>query len=241
MNILLIRHGQAGTRTDYDTLSSTGRMQARLLGDYLASQRLELTAAISGGLKRQRETGEAALAGLKASGMTTPALQIDEGWNEFDLDLVYRDLGPQLAKDDPAFRTHWELAQAQIVAEGHDESSAINRRWNPADELVVRTWVQGRYQCQSESWKSFLERIRSAVNRLTDSRAEGTVAVFTSATPIAICTAYALGAAEPVLFGLAGAKMNTGITELRYRAGALRLFAFNGVPHLADPALRTHR
>ena len=39
MSVLyLIRHGQAGTREHYDTLSELGRAQARLLGEHLAAQ-----------------------------------------------------------------------------------------------------------------------------------------------------------------------------------------------------------
>lgn len=241
LNILLIRHGQAGTRTDYDTLSATGRVQARLLGQYLAGQQIQFSLALTGTLRRQQQTASGVLQALDEAGIERPELTIDAGWSEFDLDDVYQSIGPQLALIDSTFAQHWRKAQDQIAADGHDENSTINRRWNPADELVVRAWVQGKFPCSGESWLGFKDRIRDALSRLLGSRQEGTVAIFTSATPSAICTARALGAGDDVIFQLAGSKMNSAITELRARAGNVRLFAFNSVPHLPDASLRTQR
>jgi broad specificity phosphatase PhoE len=42
--VYLIRHGQAGLRHNYDTLSDLGHTQARLLGEYLAAQKITFTA-----------------------------------------------------------------------------------------------------------------------------------------------------------------------------------------------------
>ena len=207
------------------------------MGDYLASQRMQFCAVFAGGLQRQQQTAKTALGAMA----NTPELSIAPGWNEFDLDAVYAGIGPQLAADDGRFRAHWESVQAEIAATGHDADSAVNRRWTPADEHVVRAWVEGRYKCDAESWVEFRERIRRTLAQLVANPIEGNVAVFTSATPTAICTAEALGVADPVMFQLAGAKLNTAITELRVRSGRVRLFAFNATPHLTEPSLRTHR
>ncbi len=62
MSVLyLIRHGQAGTRENYDSLSELGRRQARLLGEHLRG--IEFAAAYSGSLARQRATAAEALPG----------------------------------------------------------------------------------------------------------------------------------------------------------------------------------
>ena len=55
----LVRHGQAGTRDAYDSLSDLGKRQARLLGEHFVSQGIEFAAAFAGALSRQRQTGEA--------------------------------------------------------------------------------------------------------------------------------------------------------------------------------------
>ena len=76
--LYLVRHGQAGTREHYDSLSDRGRAQARRLGEYFASANIEFDAVYSGTLSRQRATAEAVLPGI-------PVIA-DAGWNEFDLE-----------------------------------------------------------------------------------------------------------------------------------------------------------
>ena len=62
MSVLyLIRHGQAGTRDDYDSLSEMGRVQARLLGEHFRAQGIQFAAAYSGSLARQKATAAEAL------------------------------------------------------------------------------------------------------------------------------------------------------------------------------------
>ena len=59
--LLLVRHGQASFGTaDYDVLSETGWEQGRLLGDWLRARGVTPTAVVRGGMRRHRETAEAA-------------------------------------------------------------------------------------------------------------------------------------------------------------------------------------
>jgi len=67
------------------------------------------------------------------------------------------------------------------------------------------------------------------------------VAVFTSATPIAVWTGMALGIAENKIMRLAGVMYNSAFSTLRMRQEDVTLFSFNNVPHLAEAALRTFR
>jgi hypothetical protein len=73
-----------------------------------------------------------------------------------------------------------------------------------------------------------------------DARGEN-ILVVTSATPIGICTGLSLDIADGRVMRLAGAVYNASYTVLRLRAGELRLFTFNAVPHLGAPGMRTHR
>ena len=237
MNIHLVRHGQAGTRRDYDVLSGLGCEQSTLLGRYLDSGDLRFACWFAGGLRRQQETAQ--LAGIEQK-EAVAATKVVESWNEFDLDAVYEGIGPQLAMRNPEFRTHWQTVKTLVELHGHNEAALVNRRWSPADEMIVRAWLQGDCRYDGESWVDFRERIRGALQDLLKSGLDSAV-VFTSATPIAICVGEALGLPDIEIFQLAGALMNTSYTELRWRHNKLRMFSFNNVPHLIDAALRTHR
>lgn len=64
--IHLVRHGQASFGTgDYDRLSETGHLQARLTGADMAARGLRPDVVVHGGLRRQRETAEGLLEGLR--------------------------------------------------------------------------------------------------------------------------------------------------------------------------------
>ena len=218
--LYLIRHGQAGSRTDYDCLSETGREQARRLGQYLSAQGVRFEAVYTGELQRQRQT--AAEAGL-------PDAIADPHWNEFDLEGVYRGIAPQLAADDPEFRQ--QLA----------DLDPNHRDWTPCDMAIVKAWIEGRYGFAGESWADFCARIREGVEALRGAHASGTaVAVFTSATPMSLVTAQSLGLAVAPAMKLAGVTYNTAVTTLRLQPDDLTLFLFNGVAHLT-PELRTFR
>jgi broad specificity phosphatase PhoE len=216
----LIRHGQAGSRTDYDCLSEVGREQARRLGDWLAAQGVRFHAVYSGALERQRLTAVAA-------GMPQPV--VDERWNEFDLEGVYRGIAPQLAADDPEFRRQFAALDPN------------HRHWTSCDIAIVKAWIEGRYRCEGESWAGFCARVRDGLEALrTRHGPKEAVAVFTSATPMAIATALSLGVTDGTVMKLAGVTHNAALTTLRLAPDDLTLFLFNSVAHL-PPELRTFR
>jgi broad specificity phosphatase PhoE len=235
--VYLIRHGQAGLRHNYDTLSDLGRTQARLLGEYLAAQKIQFSAIYTGALARQQETAAEVRAALERAGRTQPAIATERGWDEFDLDAVFTGIAPALCGDDPEFKLHYEELSRQIT----DRDSAIHRTWTPADTAVVRAWVEGRYAFKGESWANFQERIGAAFESLAAHGSGDAVAVFTSATPMAIAVGKALGLTGRHVMRLAGVTYNAAFTTMRVRPNDLMLFGFNGIPHLAEPDLRTFR
>jgi broad specificity phosphatase PhoE len=235
--VYLIRHGQAGLRHNYDTLSDLGRTQARLLGEYLAAQNLQFSAIYTGALTRQQETAAEVCAALERAGQPQPLIATAPGWNEFDLDEVYTALAPMMCADDPEFKQQYEELSRQIG----NRDSVIHRAWTPADTAVVRAWVDGRYAFAGESWVAFQERIGAAFEALTAHGSGDAVAVFTSATPMAIAVGKALGLTGRHVMRLAGVTYNAAFTTLRVRPNDLMLFGFNGIPHLAEPGLRTFR
>ena len=93
--VYLIRHGQAGSRDNYDILSELGQRQSRLLGRHLAERKISFDVVYSGSLNRQRQTAALAVEPLRDSGRAIPDPVIDERWNEFSLLEVYRKLAPR--------------------------------------------------------------------------------------------------------------------------------------------------
>lgn len=223
MNFLyLVRHGQAGLRTDYDRLSPLGEQQSRLLTPVLKTD----MPAIAGGLKRQQATAQ--LAGFADCG-------VDEGWSEFDLDAVYREVAPRIAESDPEFRAELDAMKKAV----HDDHHPVHRKWTRGDIKVVRAWVEGTIPVKdTETFADFSARVRVALARALSIGQD--VVVFSSATPIglAVASCFDLGPREAMR--MAGVLMNSSVTVLR-SASELNLFSFNNVSHLPDPKLHTSR
>lgn len=234
--LYLIRHGQAGPRGSYDALSELGRTQARLLGEYLVRQRVAFTAVYCGALARQQQTAQELYRAYQSAGLPLPEMIVDSRWNEFDLSGVFNALAPYLCADDPIFKAEFEEMRRAPEREAEPQ-----RRWTRCDTEAVRAWIEARYPFEGESWRAFCSRVSLCREMLGRHGAGEAVAVFTSATPIALWVGMALEAPESKVMDLAGALYNSAITTLRMRDGRLSLFSFNTVPHLADPHLITFR
>ena len=237
LTVYFIRHGQAGSRQDYDRLSETGREQSRRLGTWLAAHGIDFAEAWSGRLQRQRETAEEVRLAYGQVRANFPAISSGECWDEFDLDAVYRGIGPQLAAQDDEFRAQFEELREQAA----NAASRVHRTWARCDTTVVRAWVEGRHEYAGESFDSFVARVSGGAAILRDSGTPRNVAVFTSATPMAVWAAMALELDGRKVMQLAGVTYNTSVTVMRVDRERVRLFQFNTVPHLDSAELRTHR
>jgi len=236
-----VRHGQAGTRDAYDSLSQLGKHQARLLGDQLASQAIHFAAAYSGELARQRQTAEQIRTAYADAGTLLPTIVIDRGWNEFNLEQVSSELAPQLCAQDVDFRRDYEEMLQQVRISNGTHAATVHRKWLPCDTKIVEAWVHGRLPYSGESWKQFCERVLSCSSKIDHSQEHENILVVTSATPIAVCTGHALQTTDVQVMRLAGALYNASYTVLRMRQGELRLLTFNAACHLGDRGVRTRR
>ena len=239
--VYLVRHGQAGTRKDYDALSELGRRQARLLGEYFASEKIHFAAAYSGALVRQQETACEVSAVYREAGVCFPEIVPEPGWNEFDLTHVYRALAPQLCAEDSEFEREYHELVAQARAAAEQPEATVNRKWLPCDAKVVEAWMHGRHAYDGETWQAFRERVVACQTKLEPAERDANVVVFTSATPIGIWTALAMEIHDARAMRLAGVLHNASFTLMRLHEGQLRLHSFNGIPHLGEPGLRTYR
>jgi broad specificity phosphatase PhoE len=238
-NVYFIRHGQAGTREAYDSLSALGRRQARLLGGHLASQGVEFSAAYAGGLARQRQTAEGVARAYAEAGLAFPEVATKRGWDEFDFHGIYTELAPLLCADDEEFRREFEEVSGLVSAGGRE--AEVHRQWRPSDTKVVEAWAGGRYPYAGETWGQFVARVSACRLVAREGPPRENVAVFTSATPTAVWTARALGIDDGRIRRLASVLENTSYTVLQLRADETLLLTFNAVPHLLRPELRTRR
>jgi broad specificity phosphatase PhoE len=262
-SIYFVRHGQAGTRDSYDSLSELGRRQSRLLGEHFLSQGIVFAAAYSGTQARQQQTAADVASAYEDAGVPFPNIAATCGWNEFDLDQIYREIAPQVSAEDPEFGRQFEAMREQVRASRGVHDAEIHRRWTPCDVALVAAWIRGRHVYTGESWGAFRQRVsacapvaghspngdrRLSVGTGIGSRAEAStteranVVVFTSATPTAVWVGRALDIHDERVMQLAGVLHNASYSIVRQRSNEqLQLFAFNAVPHLSAPELRTHR
>jgi broad specificity phosphatase PhoE len=240
-NVYFVRHGQAGTRDEYDSLSGLGRRQARLLGEYLAAQGVEFARAYAGGLKRQQQTAAEVVAAYADAGLAFPELTLDAGWDEFDFHHIYKELAPLLCEEDAEFRREFEEVREQVSVSAGAHDAEVHRRWRPSDTKVVEAWAGGRYPYAGESWEQFVGRVAACRLKGVETLPRENVAVFTSATPTAVWTGLALDIKDGRVRRLAAVLENTSYTVLQLRAEEMLLLTFNAVPHLNTPELRTRR
>ena len=241
-SIYLVRHGQAGTRDSYDSLSELGRRQSRLLGEHFVSQGIGFTAAYAGALARQQETAAEVRRAYIEAGVPFPEIVVESGWDEFDLGQVYQELAPLLCEEDAEFRSDYEAMREEVKASNGAHDAEVHRRWRPCDTKVLEAWIGGRYPYKGETWEQFRERVAAIRAKLSEAQRDANIVVFTSATPTAIWTGLALGIDDERVRSLAAVLRNSSYTTLRLlRGGELRLFTFNEAPHLFSPELRTHR
>src|SRR5271165_5954843 len=123
LTVYFIRHGQAGSRQDYDRLSELGREQSSLLGSWLARRQIQFDEAWSGRLTRQRETANEVRRTYLQTRDGFPEIQAGACWDEFDLDAVYLGIGPQLARCDEEFRRQLE----ELREQAKDAHSRVHR------------------------------------------------------------------------------------------------------------------
>jgi broad specificity phosphatase PhoE len=237
----LIRHAQAGTRENYDLLSELGREQARLLGEDLAQRGIVFAAIHTGTMVRQRTTAEIACAAMTSSGLPVPEIVNDPRLNEFSLAAVYRAITQRMIEESEEFARDFEEMQQALIVDPHATRGATGR----CDAAIIRAWMQNKYpEYEGESWASFYARVTSCAVELTNNgllgpvtgsgqQAEKSIAIFTSATPIAITAGEALGLRDEKLMNILGVLYNSGVTILRPRSEhQLRLFTLNSVSHL---------
>jgi broad specificity phosphatase PhoE len=233
--IYLIRHGQASFGADdYDVLSPIGIRQAEILGAHLAQLGTRIDRGVSGNLRRQQHTANAALERLQDSAGTIPALEIDPAFNEFDAEAVIRALLPSMLAEEP---------EALHVM----RNAAANRgEFQRIFSALIKRWVEEDYSNASlQSWQAFIEQVEGGLNRLLEQAdSNQNIAVFTSGGTITALLHLITGIAPAQAFELNWQIVNTSLSCLKFRGKQVSLASFNSHAHLQlmkAPELITYR
>lgn len=237
--LLIIRHGQASLgAADYDVLSPLGGEQADALGHHLARMIDPPHAIYAGPRKRQRDTAARLVAAARLAPAAFPEPQELPEFDEYPSIALMKEALPDLCTRDP------ELAALTATWLGAARGTPEHQR---AFELVFQAtmtgWHAGTIEHPTvEPFLAFQARIFRGLDLVMERHPRrSTVIVVTSAGPVGVTVARALG-----LDTWSGLKTsfivhNASITELAYRPGELQLRAFNALPHLRDRAHVTLR
>lgn len=150
-HIYLIRHGQASFGAEnYDQLSELGQRQAKVIGDYFASQGAIIADVVHGDMSRQQQTAKIL---AKQAGYTDELVCLPDA-NEFDSENLIKHYLPILAAQSSRLN--------EIIKSG-------DRWWKKPDDFesffcaLVALW-QADSNCPFESWNTFQARCMQCLN-----------------------------------------------------------------------------
>jgi len=231
--ILLVRHAQAQFGTDdYDRLSEVGREQARLLGEWFARGRSKLDAAVTGRLRRHRETAEACLERVPEPLRPPGDWRPDAGFDEYDADHVVLCHRTDFA-DPAALRAHVRA------------SDNPRRAFQDMFVAAMKRWMCGEHDTDyREPWRVFQERCAAALKRVVaEAGPSARVVVFTSGGPIAAICQHLLGLTAQRTLDVNSVLVNCATTGLLYQPEQVSLSFLNNYSHLenGNPQMVTYR
>ena len=233
--IYFVRHGQAsfGER-NYDSLCENGKLQSRILGEYLADCGFSFDAAYSGEMERQKQTAFEVISVFDEKRIEFPGLKILSEFNEFDFFKIVMIFLPDMIKEDPSFKDD--------VDKMYNDIKAFQR----IIDTVLTGWMAGKYERQGMmGWKKFKERIMKGIDWITNKNDSGkNIIVFSSGGPISALMQIALGISDQMTAKLCWQINNASITRFLYNSGGITLAGFNNISHLEiknDRGLITYR
>ncbi len=218
-----IRHGQAMFgQKDYDRLSELGLRQASILGENLIQRGMHFDALYCGTLKRQQQTAGQIVAAYKRAGRDLPRLQTLPAFDEFDAKSLWKARIKALAEHD--------ASDSEAIGDIPLDIKTFQRIF----EQILEDWIADEtVQPQVQRWSEFKAQVIEGTEAiLAESGAGKTVAVFTSAGPIAVLMQAALDISAKHTARIAWQLKNASVTGFKYRPDQLTLAGFNDVSHL---------
>ena len=210
--VYFVRHGQASFGSDnYDQLSPKGHQQARMLGEYFATQQLQFDHILTGDMVRHRETAEGICAGM---GSEASGFQVFPELNEFD------------------FHSILHAFLAQHPEQALPEKPTVADFFKRLKQGIV-LWSEGELQGElPETWASFEDRILSVREHIMANYKGSKVLAVSSGGAIAMLVRQLLEAPSRTMVELNLQTRNTAIIQCVFNQHNMRLSSFNSVPHL---------
>jgi broad specificity phosphatase PhoE len=236
--IILVRHAQASfLEPNYDKLSSTGEVQARLLGEYWARRGVLFSRACSGPRVRQVQTARMVEEAYRKLGREFPVLAVMNEFDEYPAEAVLKLGLPQLLE------TCAEVRHLHQSFQQSSDSDGRKRSFQQMFEAVIGEWVRGELVIDGvESWQEFCVRVDRGISALANSTTPvGDSVVFTSGGPIGVAMRRALNLAHADTLQLTWMSRNASFTEFLSSGERFTLSTFNAHPHLEDQPLLTYR
>lgn len=235
--LYLVRHGQASFGSgDYDRLSELGHLQGRLAGEDMAARGIRPDLVIHGGMRRQRETAEALVAGAgwgtdaatdtdaatETGAATGTALESDARWAEYDADEVLT-----AARDAGAVTGQGTLDHA-------GDSDEAKREFQRQLDAALGHWSG------LEAFARYRTGAEAALADAAERTGSGcTTVVVSSAGTVSLAVAGLLADPEGVVgvwARLQRVTVNTGIARVVVGRGGLTCVAVNEHQHLERAA-----
>jgi broad specificity phosphatase PhoE len=239
MSVLaLVRHGQADFfADDYDQLTPLGEQQVRLLGEYWIRQGMRFDEVYTGPRTRQKRSAEIAGAAFRDAGRAWPEPVVLADLDEFDLHGILHQIMPEYSRHNADFAKM--LDDYRQSAQDREKLRTFQRLFEP---LLLHWQAFPAGGAGFESWPEFHQRVERAIRQIVEPPGpRRSVAIFTSGGFIGNVSRWALAAPDRTALDLAWRLRNASLTEFVFTHKRFTLDSFNAVPHLADPALWTHR
>lgn len=230
--LYLIRHGQASYgEADYDRLSRRGEDQARAVGRWLATRKVD--ALYTGPLRRQVQTGAGAAEAAAATGVALPPPVVLPELAEYPAFEMLQHLVPRLVAEDPRFEAITTAPTPRLLDE--------------AFHLILHKWASDEWAVEGvERVREFVGRVRGGLARVLAAAGSGArIACVTSAGPIGVAVGLTFGIPDARMVRTSIVIRNASVTELRFRTQGLTLetawtpdqvslVTFNLTGHLPD-------
>jgi broad specificity phosphatase PhoE len=219
---LFVRHAQASFGAEvYDRLSTLGRQQARLTGQYVDSVWGPIARIFCGTLERQRATAEEIASCVHFPSAARSLVQIEPRLDELDVD-------GQISR----YARHLNDASGELagwLAEMHRSSGSYQK----VIHRVFTHWQSLSNDDGGESWTVFVERIMSACRDILGQACSGeTTVVVSSGAVIATVAQQILGLPPSGTYTLFEVMKNCSITHVLHTGNRWSLSSFNETAHL---------
>lgn len=222
--LFLVRHAQAAFGTDdYDRLTDLGHQQAQWLGDYFRERGLRFDRAVTGTLRRHRET----LQGIVSDGDASVTVSTDGRLNEYDPErLVAAHLAAVKGERGSVSTPQTDSTAAEFTQERKQHFRLLR--------AALTSWTEGRLDPGAHStFKDFQKAAYQAFEQACSAQSERErVLIVSSGGPIASILAHQLEMPPSSFVALNLQIRNSGFSELRLNVNGAQLISFNNVPHL---------